>query len=62
MYRTVCQILLDQIVHIFPLGCVSRRDFMVCMKTNYMIVTVTEADGYDGCIHVNILLYRAVLE
>jgi len=29
----VCQILLDQIVHIVPLGCVSRRDFMVCMKT-----------------------------
>jgi len=34
MYTTVCQILLDQIVHIFPLGCVSSRDFMVCMKTD----------------------------
>jgi len=62
MYRTVCQILLDQIVHIFPLGCVGSRDLMVCMKTDYMSVTVTEAFGYDGCIHINILLYRAVLE
>jgi hypothetical protein len=62
MYRTVCQILLDQIVHIFPLGCVSGRDFTVCMKTDYRSVTVTASDGYDGCIHVNILLYRALLE
>jgi len=62
MYRTVCHILLAQIVHIFPLGCVSSRDFMVCMKTDYMRITVTEAFGYDGCIHLNILLYRAVFK
>lgn len=62
MYRSVCQISLDQIVHIFPLGCVTRRDFMVCMKTDYMSVAVTEADECDGCIHLTILFCRALFQ